>query len=89
MRTLIRATYNDVFGWGINLEPTIIGFYDVKGIAPSPAQNYVEDNALVVPGVFFEIGQSWNGTVLYQYHSGDRNLLRDRDNVSVSLAYSF
>ncbi len=89
MRTLIRATYNDVFGWGINLEPTVIGFYDVKGIAPFPSQNYVEDNALVVPGLFFEIGQAWNGTLLYQYHSGDRNLLRDRDNVSFSLSYSF
>ncbi len=89
LRALIRATYNDVFGWGINLEPTVIAFADLGGIAPFPAQNYVEDNLLIVPGLFFEIGQSWSGTILYQYHDGERNLLRDRDNISFSVAYNF
>lgn len=89
LRTLIRATYNDVWGLGINLEPTVIAFADIDGIAPFPAQNYVEDNIFIVPGVFFEIGQSWSGTLLYQYLDGERNLLRDRDNVSFSVTYSF
>ena len=89
LRTLIRATYNDVFGWGINVEPTIIAFADIEGIAPFPAQNYVEDNLFIVPGLFFEIGQSWSGTLLYQYLDGENNLLRDRDNISFSLSYSF
>lgn len=89
MRTLIQATYNDLWGLGINLLPTVIAFADIEGIAPFPAQNYIEDNILIVPGLFFEIGQDWAGTILYQYHDGERNLLRDRDNISLSLSYSF
>lgn len=90
MRTLIQLSYNDAFSSGINLLPTLIWFEDIQGISPSPMQNYVEGRRLMVPGLFFEASQAISGSILYQYHGGDlRNTLRDRDNLSVSLAYNF
>ena len=90
MRTLVQATYNDVFSTGINVMPTLIWFEDISGISPSPMQNYVEGRRLMVPGLFFDFSQALSGSILYQYHDGElTNLLRDRDNLSISLAYNF
>ena len=90
MRTLVQATYNDVFSSGINVSPTLIWFEDISGISPAPMQNYVEGRRLMVPGLFFDFSQALSGSLLYQYHDGDlTNLLRDRDNLSVSLSYNF
>ncbi len=90
MRTLVQVTYNDVFSSGVNILPTLIWFEDISGISPSPMQNYVEGRRLFVPGLFFDFSQSLSGSILYQYHDGETtNLLRDRDNLSISMAYNF
>lgn len=90
VRALVQLTYNSVFGMsGLTLKPTILWFEDVYGVAPSPMQNYVEGNRWVTGGLHYQIGQNLEGTVLYQYFDGARNVLQDRDNVQVSLSYSF
>jgi hypothetical protein len=43
----------------------------------------------VVPGLFYEYGSDWSGTVFYQYFGGSRNSLAGRDNISASITYSF
>lgn len=89
VRSLWQLTYSNLFDAGINLKPTILAFWDVKGIAPSPMQNYVEDNRWIVPAIFFEYGSDWSGSLIYQYFGGPDTLLADRDNVSASITYSF
>lgn len=90
LRTLIQLTYNNVFDTGINLLPTLIWFEDIEGISPAPMQNYVEGRRLMAPGLFFDFSQALSGSIIYQYHDGElSNLLRDRDNLSISLSYDF
>ena len=89
LRTLWQLSYNNLFDTGLNIKPTVLAFWDVSGIAPQPMQNYVEDNKWIVPGVFFEYGSDWAGTLIYQYFGGAQNSLADRDNVSASITYSF
>jgi hypothetical protein len=89
VRGLIQAQYANVFRPGITLRPTLIFFADINGIAPSPAQNYVEGNRWLLPGLEFQFGQNFGGILQYQYFAGSRNLLRDRDNLSLTLNYSF
>jgi hypothetical protein len=89
LRGLLQFTYENAWNLGMNIKPSLLWFQDMGGIAPSPQQNYVEGNQFIVGGAFLEIGQDWAGTVLYQWHHGDRNLMRDRDNLSFTLSYSF
>lgn len=90
LRTLIRLTYNNIFDSGINMFPTLIWFEDIEGISPAPMQNYVEGRRLMVPGLFFDFTQALSGSIVYQYHDGElSNLLRDRDNLAISLSYNF
>jgi hypothetical protein len=88
-RALIQLNYSNLFDAGLNVKPTMLAFWDINGIAPSPMQNYVEGNRWIVPALFFEYSSAWSGTLVYQYFGGPRNLLADRDNVSASLTYSF
>ncbi|MGQ0503292.1 MAG: DUF1302 domain-containing protein [Panacagrimonas sp.] len=89
LRMLLQFNYSNFMNSGINIKPTLLWFEDVYGIAPFPAQNYVQGNRWMVPGFQFEIGQSFNGTLLYQYYDGKDNMIQDRDNLSVSLTYNF
>lgn len=89
LRALFQLEYTNLWNSGINLKPTLVWMEDVYGIAPFPAQNYVEGNRWVIPGFQWEYGVEFSGTLLYQHFAGDDNPLRDRDNLSVSVAYSF
>ncbi len=89
MRTLIQLDYPNIFNSGINLKPTLIGFYDIDGIAPFPIQNYVEDSLWLIPGVYVEYGENITGSVIFQIFDGDDNQLRDRDSVAMEVTYSF
>lgn len=89
LRALVQLNYSNLFDVGLNIKPTVLAFWDVEGIAPSPMQNYIEGNRWIVPGLFFEYDRDFSGTLLYQYFAGPRTLLADRDNVSFSLTYSF
>ena len=89
LRFLLQFNYSNFMNSGINLKPTLLWFEDIYGTTVFPVQNYVEGNRWIIPGFQFEIGQSLNGTLLYQYFDGADNALQDRDNLSVSLTYSF
>lgn len=52
-------------------------------------QNYVEGNRWVNFGILFAIQQSFEGGLIYGYFDGSRNALQDRDNVQISLSYTF
>lgn len=45
----------------------MLWFEDIYGTTIFPAQNYVEGNRWMVGGFQYEIGQAFNGTLLYQY----------------------
>lgn len=89
MRTLIQLNYSNVFDAGLTIKPTVLAFWDVNGIAPAPQQNFVEGNRWIVPGLFFEYGSDWSGTLLYQYFAGRYSMLGDRDNIAASITYAF
>ncbi|MGB0955348.1 MAG: DUF1302 domain-containing protein [Panacagrimonas sp.] len=88
-RMLLQFKYSNVMNSGVTIKPTLIWMEDIYGIAPFPIQNYVEGNRWMVPGIQFEIGQAFNGTLLYNYYDGADNQVQDRDNVSVSITYNF
>lgn len=89
VRTLIQLNYSNVFDAGLTIKPTVLGFWDVNGIAPAPQQNYVEGNRWIVPALFFEYGSDWSGTLVYQYFAGRYSMLGDRDNIAASVTYAF
>jgi hypothetical protein len=90
VRTLIRGEYNDVvFGWTFN--PLLIAAWDIGGIAPYPLQNFVEGRIEITGGTEVKITPSLTANALYQWFTGAGvdNTRIDRDNVSVSVSYSF
>jgi hypothetical protein len=89
VRFLVQFKYSNFLNSGINVNPTLLWFEDIYGTTIFPVQNYVEGNRWVIPGVQFEIGQAFNGTLLYQLYDGKDNQLQDRDSISVSLTYNF
>ena len=89
LRGLIQMSYSNVLGTPLTLKPTVVWFRDIDGIAPFPMQNYVEGNTWITGGAQFQIGQNIEGTILYMYFDGAKNVLQDRDNVQISFSYSF
>ncbi|MGB1580582.1 MAG: DUF1302 domain-containing protein [Nevskiales bacterium] len=88
-RALARLEYSDVF-WGVNVNPFAVLFHDIKGTAPIPAQNFLEDRIELVGGLEFTYGQDWSANIVYQYLDGDEHFaIRDRDNIAIDIAYSF
>lgn len=90
-RVLMRAEYNDVADWLPVVRPLLGFFHDVKGISPSPMQNFIEGRLQLSIGSSFEFNQNLSGLVLYTAFDGggDQNKLSDRDFLSMNLAYSF
>lgn len=90
-RTLVQATYNDLlFGWNVN--PLLFFFHDIDGVAPFPAQNFVEGRKRLILGTEIQFSQSIQGQVMLETYwgTGDRRIsLRDRDNISLALEYNF
>lgn len=89
LRFLVQFKYSNVLNSGVTLKPTLLWFEDIYGTTIFPVQNYVEGNRWVIPGLQFDLGESFNGTLLYQYFDGADQVLQDRDNLSVSLTYNF
>lgn len=89
-RMLARFTYNNVFA-GVNLQPALLFFHDVHGISPANAPNYVEGRKTVYAVLDTQITQNFRVNLQYQLFSGGGkyNTLLDRDNIALSLAYSF
>lgn len=91
LRTLIRMEYNDAV-LGLNLKP-VVGFnWDIGGIAPLPIQNFVEGRKEILLGTEVQLTQDMVGQIGYQWFTGGTrytNLRSDRDNLAISLTYTF
>lgn len=88
-RVLAIADYNNLF-WSMNLRQTLGAFVDVNGNSPGPGGNFVEGRRHFFSSTDFIRG-SFTTTVSYQWFTGagDRNLDRDRDNLSLAIRYDF
>ena len=89
-RFVTLTRFDDAFA-NVNLEFLNALFHDVKGTAPGLGQNFVEGRMQIISGVRFDYLATWNGEVRYTWFTGgaDRDALRDRDNLMLSLGYQF
>lgn len=90
LRNITRFEYNDVvFGW--NFMPTLIAAWDIDGIAPFPIQNFVEGRKEFAVGTEISFSESLSGRAVYQIFTGGgrHNTRVDRDNLSLSISYTF
>lgn len=90
IRSITRFEYNDVvFGWGF--KPTIIFQWDIGGISPFPIQNFVEGRKEIVVGTDVTLTDSLTARALYQWFTGGgaNNTRSDRDNIAISVGYTF
>lgn len=89
-RMRAALTYNSVFA-GINLTPQLAWSHDVKGYAPGPGANFTEGNKSVGLSLTADYLNQYRATLAYtNYFGGGRhNPLSDRDNVQLSVSYSF
>lgn len=89
-RVAMRWEYNDVFsGW--NMKPRIVFQHDVNGNTPAPISNFLEDRQSVALGTSFDYQRRWKVDFAYNIFMGaeEKNLISDRDYVSLALSYSF
>lgn len=90
VRSIVQAEYNDVmFGWTV--KPQLFLYWDIHGTAPLPIQNFVEGRKQYDIGATVNFTEFLSATAIYQTYTGGgrRNTLRDRDNLAVSVAYTF
>ncbi|WP_162932579.1 DUF1302 domain-containing protein [Solimonas sp. K1W22B-7] len=89
-RLVTLTRFDDAFR-NINLELLNAFFHDVEGTAPGLGQNFVEGRMQIISGLRFDYLATWNGEVRYTWFTGgeDRDALRDRDNIMLSLGYQF
>ena len=89
-RALAKLTYSDVFA-GVNLIPAILLFHDLGGISPANTPNYVSGRKTIYALLDCEVSQSLKLNLQYQVFTGGGkyNVLSDRDNLALSVAYSF
>jgi hypothetical protein len=89
-RMAARFDYLNAFN-GVNLFPSINFQHDVQGTTPSPLGNFVEDRMAVGIGLRAVIREAITVDLNYSsfFGAGDRNLVSDRDFVSISAKYSF
>jgi hypothetical protein len=89
-RLVTLTRFDDAFA-NVNLEFLNALFHDVEGTAPGLGQNFVEGRMQIISGLRFDYLATWNGEVRYTWYTGgaDRDALRDRDNLMLSLGYQF
>ena len=88
-RMIIQGEYNDVFS-GVNIKPQIVWTHDVDGIAPLPAQNFVEGNRSWLLAMNFELSQRISTQLFWQgFTGGQFNTRKDRDSAGLWLGYNF
>lgn len=90
LRSITLMEYNDVmFGW--SFKPQIILLHDMTGIAPSPNQNFIAGRSQAIVGTDINFTQNFTGHFQYEWYwgGGRNNSLSDRDNMAISLGYSF
>lgn len=82
--------YNDVFS-GVNLTPQLAWTHDVKGYAPGPGANFSEGNKSIGLSLTADYLNQYRATLAYTnyFGGGKHNAVADRDNVALSVSYSF
>lgn len=88
VRAVSLIRYQDAI-FGINLEPLVGVFADIKGIGPGPGNNFSEGDRTYLLGLRGDYLSKWNGELRYSILKGDNNARRDRDNLFLFLGYSF
>lgn len=88
MRTALK--YNDVFA-GVNLTPQLSWTHDVKGYAPGPGANFTEGSKSIGLSMTADYLNQYRATLAYTnyFGGGKHNAISDRDNVALSVSYSF
>ncbi|MDI3258548.1 MAG: DUF1302 family protein [Sinobacteraceae bacterium] len=89
-RALVRLTYDQIFA-GINLMPALLLFHDLGGVSPANAPNFVSGRKTLFAVLDCELTRSLKLNLQYQIYTGggQYNVLSDRDNLALSLSYSF
>jgi hypothetical protein len=89
-RVLARLTYSDLPG-RMTLNPTFVFLHDLEGISPAPVINFIEGRRILLASLQADFLEDWSAGLTYQVFTGGgtRHRLRDRDNVSAFLAYTF
>lgn len=88
-RIVLTSTYNDVFA-GVALSPAIRFAHDFKGNSHRTG-NFLENRKAVTAALSALYNQSFETAIAYNAFWGAKssNLLSDRDNVTLTLKYSF
>jgi hypothetical protein len=88
MRTSLQ--YNDVFA-GVNLTPQLALSHDVNGYAPGPGANFIKGRKSVGMSVRADYLNEYSATLAYTsyFGGGIHNTSNDRDNLALSVSYSF
>lgn len=89
-RIATQLTYNNVLNRYV-VAPTIVFAHDVKGTSATPILNFVDGRKSLVMGIKTTYLSVWELGLGYQRYwgGGSYNLIKDRDNVSISVGYSF
>lgn len=89
-RARAALTYNNVMA-GVNLTPQLAWTHDVTGYAPGPGANFVEGRKSVGVSVKADYLNQYSANVAYTSFFGNKrhNALHDRDNLALSVSYSF
>lgn len=89
-RMRAALTYNDVFA-GVNLTPQLAFSHDVKGHAPGPGANFIEDRQSIGTSLRADYLNQYSATLGYTtfYGNSRLNALHDRDNLQLSVSYAF
>lgn len=89
-RLLAQLEYNNLFA-NLNVKPSVMWGQDVSGIAPQPVQNFVSGTKQYAIGSVVEFGPQWSAQLQYQgsFGGGTVNSAKDRDVISLGVAYNF
>jgi len=89
-RARAALTYNNVFA-GVNMTPTLAWSHDVTGYAPGPGANFVEGRKSIGLSLRADYLNQYSANLAYTGFFGNKrqNPLHDRDNLALSVSYSF
>lgn len=77
--------------FGANVEPLLGVFHDVQGYSPGPGGLFVEGRRRFIGGIRFDYLNRFTGELRHTWFTGgqEHHQSRDRDNLSLTLGYSF
>lgn len=86
-----QLNYFNAFNTAVTLQPTVAFSHDVSGNTPSPYGNYRQGRKSISLALNGTLTNNWRGGVSYVNFFGNSKYTDavDRDNVAISLAYSF